>query len=607
MKLRTRFLLVLAAFTVLMVAAAVVSSHIILTNVALEADEARARVLLQRGESILKTAVEAMAATAKDWAAWDDTYTFMVDRNERYRESNLLGGTLVGLRVKALVFYDPLHHPVACLALNSAGQITNTLPDDLRQIVERDSGVADRALNQQLSGFAIHGSNLWMIAAAPILTSHDEGPAHGTMVMARSMDTEEFKELARQIDPSLKLVPVIRAWPPGAMDIRPTGLQTLHARVALADIFGDGRLAMELTLPRRAFGQVSLSLMHLTGWLVVGSVGLWLLSVWLLNRWVLRGVTESVEVLRSGLAQAIVGGGLRPPLKKVHDDELGDLLDAVNDAIATVETAAREADRRRAEAVHSQRLAALGTLSVGIAHEINNPNGIINLNMSLLRHELERLFVQIRSSAAGEPGVSEGLEPIEKEVKEIVDETLSASDRIAGVVTSLKWFAQPDVRSEHDRVAVPDLLNEACHWLRHEYRQAQCRVESVLEPDLPLLTGKKLQLIQVFVNLLQNACQASTRPGMVVRLSASYDREHGTVVIKVADEGRGMPSEDIEHALDPFFTRRREKGGVGLGLSISAAIVKTHEGRLLLESREGSGTVVTVILPVREGGDKHVG
>ena len=607
MKLRTRFLLVLAAFTVLMVVAAVVSSHIVLTNVAQEADETRARGLLQRGESILKAVVDALAATTKDWAAWDDTYTFMVDRNERYREANLLEGTLVGLRVNAMAYYDAHRHPVACLALNSARQLTDVLPEGLRNIIERDSGIAARALTKPLSGFVFQGSNLWLIAASPVLTSRDEGPARGTLVIARLIDAEECKGLSRQIDSSLNLIPVIRSWPVGAMDIRPIGLQTLHASVAMADIFGDGRLALALTLPRRALGQVSLSLMHLSSWLIMGSVGLWLISVWLLNRWVLRGVTESVEMLRSGLEQAKMGGGLHPSLKKIHDDELGDLLDAVNSAITTVETTAREADRRRAEAVHSQRLAALGTLSAGIAHEINNPNGIISLNLNLLRRELKRLFVRIRSNVAGGTGGAEGLDPIEKEVEEVIRESLSASDRIAGVVTSLKWFTQPEVGLERDRLVVSDLLDEACHWLRHEYRQAQCRIEKNLAPNLPLLIGKKLQLLQVFVNLLQNACQASTRPGMVVRLSAIYDHEHGTVVIEIADEGRGMPPEDVEHALDPFFTTRREEGGMGLGLSISAAIVKAHEGRLHIESQEGAGTVVTVVLPVREGEARHAG
>jgi polar amino acid transport system substrate-binding protein len=151
------------------------------------------------------------------------------------------------------------------------------------------------------------------------------------------------------------------------------------------------------------------------------------------------------------------------------------------------------------------------------------------------------------------------------------------------------------------------VLDEACRWLRHEYKKTQCRLEKTLAPDLPPLTGNRPQMVQVLVNLLQNACQAATRPDMVVRVSASHDHEAGTVAIIVTDEGKGMAQEDIEHALDPFFTTRRSEGGMGLGLSISAAIVKAHGGSIHIESREGAGTAVTVMLPVAKGEEAHGG
>jgi len=123
---------------------------------------------------------------------------------------------------------------------------------------------------------------------------------------------------------------------------------------------------------------------------------------------------------------------------------------------------------------------------------------------------------------------------------------------------------------------------------------------------MPPLWGNRSQLVQVLVNLLQNACLAAPRPDMAVRVSAYHDRTAGEVAISVADEGIGMPAEVVEHAMDPFFTTRRGEGGTGLGLSISAAIVKAHGGSMRIESHEGKGTVVTVILPVAQERDTHV-
>jgi signal transduction histidine kinase len=606
MRLTTRFLLVLAVFTIVMVVAAVLSARIVLTNAAVLADEARARVLLQRGESVLRDEVTALTGTVEDWASWDDSYAFMADRNARFLEVNLVAGTLDSLRIHALALYDTNRQAVLGVALDSAGTLVDGIPADLRTMVEQDHGLFERAAEGEAAGLAMRHTNLWLVAAAPILTSHDEGPARGTLVMARLIDAAERERLGQLIDPTLSLVPAASDWPSGKWDIGPANLYTLRARVAIADIFGSGRLAMELTVPRVAFDQVALSLQYLTAWIVLWGVGLWVLSVWLLNRWVLRSVTESVDALRSGLAQAETSGGWRPPLKKTRHDEIGALIDAVAAAIGAIETSAREADRRRAEAVHSQRLAALGTLAAGVAHEINNPNGVVNLNLNVLRRELGRLFARIRTRGETDRETAAGdLDRIEKNLGEVIGETLSASDRIAGIVASLRSVAQPAAGSGSEPFAASDLLAEACRWLRRECEQAQCRVEGSVPSELPFLRGQRPQLLQVFINLLQNACQASTRPGMVVRVTASYDRQSHTVTIGVTDEGRGMPPEDVERALDPFFTTRRAEGGTGLGLSISAAIVKAHGGSLRIESREGEGTTATVILPVEKGDDEH--
>jgi len=456
-----------------------------------------------------------------------------------------------------------------------------------------------------VSGYAAQGSNLWLIAAAPILTSEDEGPARGILVMARRMDGAEMSRLCNLIDPSVSLVPAAQGWPPGRAAIHAGGLRTLQASVALADIFGNGRIALQLTSPRVAFDQVTASLLYLTGWIVVCGAGLGLVSIWLLNRWVLHSLTQSVSALRNGLTVAARPGGARQPLKKVHDDEIGELFDAVETAIGAVETSAREADRRRTQAIHSQRLAALGTIAAGVAHEVNNPNGVISLNLNVVRRELGRLFAILKArgrEASMDGATIDDLARVEKELEAAVGEGLLASERIDGIVSSLKSFARPAELAKKESIALPDLIEEAARWLRHEYNRSRCRLERNNAPNLPRVSANRQQLLQVFVNLLQNACEALTRPESIVRVSVATVNENHAIEVAVADEGRGMPPEDVEHALDPFFTTRRAEGGMGLGLSISAAIVKAHGGSLRMESREGAGTVVTVTLPVEEGG-----
>lgn len=604
MRLRTRFLLVLGGLSVAMIMAAVLSARWVLTYAAMQADEERARVLLERGKAIIAEEISALVGKVSDWASWDEAYTFMTDRDPHFLQVNLVESTFDNLRLDAILLYDTNRQFVAGVSYDVDGERLEALSPDIQGIIERAGKPFGQASQDRLAGFAAGDEYLWLLAIAPILTSQDEGPALGALIMARRMDEDAKARLGRLIAPSLRLVPANRLAIPGKDQMETHGLDSLQARAHIADIFDGGHIVMEVAVPRMAFGQMAGSLAYLVAWILASGAGVWLLAAWLLERWVLRDVSESVDALRAGLTPTATCDGNRPALKKARNDEIGELIDAVESAIGAIEDAAREADRRRAEAIQSQRLAALGTLAVGVAHEINNPNTVISLNMNVLRRELGRLLATIRTDSPAIPGEGETdvRIRIEKDLDDVITETLTASERIAGIVLSLKSFSRPTARAEMETVALPDLIQEAAHWLRHVFNQAHCGLETAFDQDLPKVPVHRQQLVQVFINLLQNACQAAQRPDAVVQVSGKHAREDGEITIAIADNGTGMPPVDLEQALDPFFTTRRSQGGTGLGLSISAAIVRAHGGRLGIVSRPGVGTIVTVVLPINEEG-----
>lgn len=608
MRLRTRFLLVLAILSASVIVSAEILARIELTKAAKLTDSEEAREASSRGLTVLKEDIDGLSGTALDWATWDDSYAFMADRAPHFLSVNLVRNTFDYLRIDVLAFYDTNRHMVASGNLTNDDLRMDGVPPGFARLIDQPLGLIDLAARQVAAGFAVSGDDIWMVAAAPILDSRSEGPSRGTLIMGRRVDRRELRRFGKIIQPSFQLVSASPAWPSGAVEVVELNSTTLRTRTAMADVFGTGRVAMSLDFPRTDYIQIRTTLAYLSVWIIVFGVGVWLLAVWLLNRWVLRTITESVEALRTGVAASATCEAVTPPLRKAHDDELGELADAIEAAIGAVKASASEADRRRTEAIHSQRLAALGTMAAGVAHEINNPNGAISLNLNVLRRELRRLLAAVMT---GNGGVGRSREPadahvrIAKEMDDIIGETLLASDRISGIVSSLKRFARPADRAEKECVAIPDLIAEAERWVRHAFRQAQCRLEPVFDPGLPRVTVNRQQVVQVFVNLLQNACQAATHPETVVRVSGSAAREEGVVRIAVADEGKGMPPEDVEHALDPFFTTRQGEGGTGLGLSIAAAIVKAHGGSLRIDSRDGAGTVVTVALPIEENADEQ--
>ena len=123
------------------------------------------------------------------------------------------------------------------------------------------------------------------------------------------------------------------------------------------------------------------------------------------------------------------------------------------------------------------------------------------------------------------------------------------------------------------------------------------RFEVDLAPGLPRVRGNAQRIEQVIVNLLLNACEALPDPGRAVRLSTRRDAARRAVVVEMRDEGVGIPPEHLPRLADPFFTTKRESGGTGLGLSVSAGIVKEHGGTLEFRSVPGAGTTASLVLP----------
>jgi len=319
------------------------------------------------------------------------------------------------------------------------------------------------------------------------------------------------------------------------------------------------------------------------------------------------GTDASIEL---GPSKAILAGTTRwvtAVLTRVTPVEgvTGYVLLCINDVTAKIEAEA-EAERRRAEAVQAQKLAALGTLVAGMAHEVNNPNSVIGINAVMLGRLMDRHFAQTQPTAVSNTTAPQDAASVEREMREIVTEIQTASSRIAGLVSSLKRFARSSEETIPEPVDISATVRQAREWLRHDIQRRQCRVEEALADGLPRVNGNAQQLQQVFMNLIQNALNAMGPAGGRLRLVSAYDPEEGRVAITVEDNGEGIRPEDIDRVTDPFFTTRRGQGGTGLGLSISATIVKAHGGTLRVASVLGEGTRVRVELPASKEGT-HVG
>ncbi|GAB4237977.1 MAG: hypothetical protein OHK0028_15370 [Deltaproteobacteria bacterium] len=259
-----------------------------------------------------------------------------------------------------------------------------------------------------------------------------------------------------------------------------------------------------------------------------------------------------------------------------------------------------EAKLHQAQLIHANRMASLGTIVSGVAHEVNNPNNLVMFNAPMILSAWEDAVPLLDAFAAENGEFSLGGLPY-SEMRDVVPKLAKgisdASVRIKAIVSDLKDFARQDLDERHAPVRVNDVVRVAVSILNHEILRATHRFEVAYGEGIPPVPGSARQLEQVVINLMNNAIQAlrSSRQGITVRTRAVP--ETGEVEVSVADEGVGMSREVMERTKEPFFSTRLDSGGLGLGLSICRSIVKAHRGNLTFESEEGRGTRTILRLP----------
>jgi PAS domain S-box-containing protein len=258
-----------------------------------------------------------------------------------------------------------------------------------------------------------------------------------------------------------------------------------------------------------------------------------------------------------------------------------------------------EKENLRREAEQVSRLAALGELAAGVAHEINNPNGMILRNLDFIADVLADALPLLEKE--GEAGLKlGGLEffQVRAEVPQLIDDMHRGAGHIRDIVRDMKDFARFDDPSDSGPLDLNEAVATAVRLLEGPIRKATDAFELQLGDDLPPAEGSSRQIGQVVLNLVMNACQSLPDRSRGILVRTRFDPTKKRILAEVIDQGRGIAKEDLERLTDPFFTTRREQGGTGLGLSVSARIVKQHRGTLNFQTEPGKGTHVTLALPV---------
>jgi PAS domain S-box-containing protein len=254
----------------------------------------------------------------------------------------------------------------------------------------------------------------------------------------------------------------------------------------------------------------------------------------------------------------------------------------------------------QAKLIQANKMSSLGLLVSGVAHEINNPNQCIAINVRLLQSVWNELLPVLDEVRQREGEIMVGGEPfpaVREMAPRLFEGISDGSSRIAAIVENMKEYARGDKGGMKNLFEVNAAVNGALGIIRHNLNRYTRHFRVDLGEGLPPVRGNRHQLEQVIINLVMNSLQALPDPDRGVAIATANDQEAGWAVISVTDEGRGMPPAVVRRLTEPFFTTRENQGGTGLGLYISSSIVNDHGGALEFKSEKGKGTTAIIRLP----------
>jgi len=281
----------------------------------------------------------------------------------------------------------------------------------------------------------------------------------------------------------------------------------------------------------------------------------------------------------------------------------------------TLQKTLDELKAAQSQLVQSEKMASLGVLTAGIAHEINNPTNFIKTSAHALSQDMDdvrRLLDAFKecSLSCSDVAVKERVAAIKSEIEYnvlnrempgLVDNITMGVERTEEIVNSLRTYARPDGEKNTPAV-LRDLIDTALVLLQNRYKKTIAIKQE--HDDLPPVPAQPGRLLQVFNNVIGNAIDAviegrqETAPVIEIRTSTEEHEGIEYAVVRVSDNGPGISDNNISKIFDPFFTTKEIGQGIGLGMSISYGIIRDHNGRIDVSSNDGRGATVSIFLPV---------
>jgi sensor domain CHASE-containing protein/nitrogen-specific signal transduction histidine kinase len=587
MTLRRRTLLiVMVTLAALLVILYTVADAAFMTSI-LELERQDTRKNIEKVQNILENELAELDATTWDWAAWDDTYAFVEDGNEEYIKSNLVNGSFTTLRVNLMLFLNASDQIVCGKAVELANETAVPIPEGIYEYLQPDSPLLQHDdVESYITGIFLLPEGPMLVAARPILTSEDEGPIRGVLIMGRYLDAAELERLAEVAHLPLDLhlltdeplTPELHAVRPSLstespIAVHPLNEQTIAGYILVTDIYGNPALVIETEMPRAIYAQGQAAMRYFILFIMTVGLVFSVLMLVLLEHLVLAPVSQLSTSVQSITAR----GNLSARLPRTGKDEVLTLADNINSMLASLENSQQAL--RESEAKYRGKSEELDKFTYTVSHDLRSPLFTIQGFAELLLNDLEA-----NSREKARTDLAHIISATDKMDKLLTD-TLELS-RVGRVVNPL------------EDVPFGAIVQEALEQTAGALRTHQIEV-SVAE-DFPTVHVDRLRIGELLMNLISNSIKyRGDNPHPRIEIGYRHEREGEETVFFVRDNGVGIDKSEQEKVFDLFYQVDKKSGGTGAGLAIAKRIIEVHGGRIWIESEKGEGTTVCFSLPVR--------
>jgi signal transduction histidine kinase len=546
----------------------------------------------QRIRHAFLDSIDQIRVKAKDWATWDDSYYFMQNKLDSYLNSLNVLDNFLAVRTDLVVYLKPdlqVHHSLAFDFKRSS-----EIPLDPEFLEALRTSIQSKDLLKQLDAQGLSAlirsrSKAYGIAILPILLNDQSKPANGYLVWGRTITEHDEAVLSKSLGYPIKIYLADPSQPEELQ--RTTNLlqgvffksaDDEHMQITQLFLDAQDRAALTITtkLPRR---------IHKLGLQMLSEVVIWVGFLLLLAGAAVFLLVDRMVVapLRkiSNQASHIEDFASGHRITVQSNDELQSLVGSVNKMLDTLQVKVQKVEEQQLQLIQSAKMASLGEMAGGVAHEINNPLAIISGYASIIE-------TQLKSPQFDQNIVIKHAAQIQKSV-----------ERIGRIVKGLRSFSRETALDPKQSTTLLTIVDDVCHLcterIKHEEVEFSMDREFLLEHQTWTLLCRPTEIEQALLNLISNSLDAiRSQSERWIRLE--FYATSQVLGIRVLDSGPGVPAEIYEKIFQPFFTTKELGKGTGLGLSISRGLLESNDGCLFLDTNATNTCFVLELPHTRE-------